>query len=210
MDHVKIVLPMLQVCNKMIFDLGQLPITFTRMIVHGHGDERYEQYSNELWPNDPDFTIGSLLQLLQTLEVIPMSKSKLLFEHTSHNSFFVHMLQGKLHCICELCTSDQIVGPNFLPRNLLLQMDNCVKDNKNQHLLMFLSLSMVIDVFEKVNLGFLIVGHTHEDIDGCFGYLSKKLEENNYILGYLMRIFMILHERSFIPQVIQEILDFKF
>jgi CO dehydrogenase nickel-insertion accessory protein CooC1 len=33
------------------------------------------------------------------------------------------------------------------------------------------------DVFEKVKLDFLIVGHTHEDIDGCFGYLSKMLKE---------------------------------
>jgi hypothetical protein len=42
---------------------------------------------------------------------------------------------------------------------------------------------MVRDVFEEVKLGFFIIGHTHEDINGCFGYLSKKLkEENNYIL----------------------------
>jgi hypothetical protein len=61
-------------------------------------------------------------------------------------------------------------------------MDNCVKDNKNQHLLAFLSLLMVRDVLKEVKLGFVVVGHTHEDIDGCFGYLSKKLkEEINYI-----------------------------
>jgi len=58
-------------------------------------------------------------------------------------------------------------------------------------------------------LGFLIVGHTHEDIDGCFGYLSKKLEENNYILTNLMKVFMISQERPFIHQLIQKILDFK-
>jgi hypothetical protein len=82
-------------------------------------------------------------------------------------------------------------------------MDNCVKDNKNQHLLAFLSLLMVRDVFEEVKLGFVVVGHTHEDIDGCFGYLSKKLkEENNYILANLMRTFMISQERLFIPQLI--------
>jgi hypothetical protein len=51
---------------------------------------------------------------------------------------------------------------------------------------------MAKDVFEEVTLGFLVVSHTHEDIDGCFGYLSKKLkEENNYILTDLMRAFMI-------------------
>jgi hypothetical protein len=52
--------------------------------------------------------------------------------------------------------------------------------------------------------------HTHETIDGCFGYLSKKLkEENNYILANLMRAFMISQERLFIPQLIQENSNFK-
>ncbi len=41
MDHVKIVFPTLQVCNKMIFSFGQLFITFMGMIVHGHGDEKH-------------------------------------------------------------------------------------------------------------------------------------------------------------------------
>jgi hypothetical protein len=63
MDHAKNVLPRLQMCNKMISTLGQLFITLTSMIAHGHGDEKYAQYSNELWPNDPNFTIGYLLQL---------------------------------------------------------------------------------------------------------------------------------------------------
>jgi hypothetical protein len=45
-------------------------------------------------------------------------------------------------------------------------MDNCVKDNKNRHLLVFLSLLTTMDVFEEVKLGFLVVGHPHEDING--------------------------------------------
>jgi hypothetical protein len=54
-------------------------------------------------------------------------------------------------------------------------------------------------VFEEVKLGFFIIGHTHEDIDGYFGSLSKKLkEENNYILVDLMRTFIISQEKSFI------------
>jgi hypothetical protein len=47
----------------MICGLGQLPITLMSMIAHGHGNERYAQYSIELWPNDPKFTIESLLRL---------------------------------------------------------------------------------------------------------------------------------------------------
>jgi hypothetical protein len=56
-------------------------------------------------------------------------------------------------------------------------MDNYVKDNKNRYLLAFLLLLTVREVFELVRLGFLMVGHTHEYIDGCFGYLSKKLRK---------------------------------
>jgi hypothetical protein len=46
------------------------------------------------------------------------------------------------------------------------------------------------DVFEEVKLEFLVVAHTHEDIDGCFEYFSKKLrEQNNYVLADLMKAF---------------------
>jgi CO dehydrogenase nickel-insertion accessory protein CooC1 len=46
-------------------------------------------------------------------------------------------------------------------------------------------------VFDEVKLGLLVVGHTHEDIDGCFKYLSKKLrEQNNYIMANLIKAFI--------------------
>jgi hypothetical protein len=47
-------------------------------------------------------------------------------------------------------------------------------------------------MFEEVQLGFPIVGHTYEDIHNCFGYLSKKLRnQNNYILADSMKAFMV-------------------
>jgi hypothetical protein len=98
---------------------------------------------------------------------------------------------------------EQVVGAKPLPKKLLLQMDNCVKDNKNQHLLVFLSLLIMKEVFEEVQLGFLVVGHTHEDIDENFGYLLKKLKEhNNYVLADLIKAFMVSQECPFIPQLI--------
>jgi hypothetical protein len=39
MHYEKIALLMFQVTNKMIFGLGQLPVTLIGMIVHGHSDE---------------------------------------------------------------------------------------------------------------------------------------------------------------------------
>jgi hypothetical protein len=90
-----------------------------------------------------------------------------------------------------------------LPRKLLLQMDNSVKDNKNPHLLVFLSLLTACKVFEEFQLAFLVVGHTYEDIYGSFGYLSKKLrEQNNYVMADLMKTFMFSQDYPFIPQLI--------
>jgi hypothetical protein len=65
----------------MISRLEQLSITLTGMISHGHWDDKYAQYSNGLWPNNPNSRIGSLLWFLWTLEAILVLKSKLLFEH---------------------------------------------------------------------------------------------------------------------------------
>jgi hypothetical protein len=42
---------------------------------------------------------------------------------------------------------------------------------------MFLSLLTTRKVFEEVQLGFLVVGHTHEDIDKSFKYSLKKLRK---------------------------------
>jgi len=124
---------------------------------------------------------------------------KSLVEHLPQNDFFAHLLQRKWRCIGELKAPNQVVGPKFLLRNLLLQMDNYVKYNKNCYLLTFLSLLTTKEVFEEVKFRIFVVGHTHEDIDGCFGYLSKNLKkQNNYILVDLMKAFMASQEQPFI------------
>jgi hypothetical protein len=107
----------------------------------------------------------------------------MLFEHLAQNALLTRLLQEKSCCITKVKTPNESVGPKLLPKHFLLQMDNYVKGNKNRYLLAFLSLLIAREVFKEVRLRFLMVGHTHEDIDGCFGYLSKKLkEQKNYIL----------------------------
>ena len=66
-------------------------------------------------------------------------------------------------------------------------------------------------IFKKVTLWFLIVGHTHEDIDAYFSYLSKLLKmKNTYILADLMKAFMDSQKiAAFIPEVVEEVVDFK-
>ena len=47
------------------------------------------------------------------------------------------------------------------------------KNNKNHFVIAFCSLLTTRLIFKEVIVGFLIVGHTHEDIDTHFSYLSK-------------------------------------
>ncbi len=210
MDHFETALPQLQVKNKMVSRQGQLLVTLTRMITHGHGDKTFMQYFNELWPNELSFTIGLFLRLFHILEKEPVRESQILFEFEPQNTFFQQILQGSSCYLNALKPADQIVGVKPLLRKLLLQMDNCVQDNRNHHLFIFLSLLIAYEILEEVQLGFLIVEHAHEDIDKSFGYLSKKLkQQNNYVMVDSMKVFMFSQDRPLIMQFIQEIPDFK-
>jgi hypothetical protein len=53
----------------------------------------------------------------------------------------------------------------------------------------FCSLLTARGIFKEVTVGFLVVGHIHEDIDAYFSYLSKLLK-NTYVLADLMKAFM--------------------
>jgi hypothetical protein len=88
-----------------------------------------------------------------------------LFEFEPQNAFFQQIMQGSSHCLNALKLANKIVGMKPLPKKLFLQMDDYVKDNKNRQLLTFLSLLTICEVFEEIQLRFLVIGHTHENID---------------------------------------------
>ncbi len=88
-----------------------------------------------------------------------------MFEFEPQNAFFQQIMQGSSHCLNALKLANKIVGMKPLPKKLFLQMDDYVKDNKNRQLLTFLSLLTICEVFEEIQLRFLVIGHTHENID---------------------------------------------
>ncbi|XP_052218113.1 uncharacterized protein LOC127835717 [Dreissena polymorpha] len=64
---------------------------------------------------------------------------------------------------------------NFLPPILYIQADNCWRENKNRYVFSFLQLLVSERIFNEVHMSFLIVGHTHEDIDARFSMISRTL-----------------------------------
>ena len=68
-----------------------------------------------------------------------------------------------------------------LPPKLYLQLDNCSGSNKNKYMLAFASTLVDQGVFEEVVFSFLMVGHTHEDVDQLFSLMSKQLKKYDII-----------------------------
>ncbi|GBG82102.1 hypothetical protein CBR_g34382 [Chara braunii] len=64
--------------------------------------------------------------------------------------------------------------PVPFPSVLYLTLDNTSKENKNKFVLSYLVFLVKMRVFSKVKLNFLLVGHTHEDIDQMFSCFSRK------------------------------------
>ena len=198
MDTAKTAIPRMRVSTKLTSPLGQFPLNVTGMVTHEHGDGAYAHYSTDLWPGDSYYTISSLARLLRRLEEPPIRESGRIFPHESR-------------CIDILppVTNNSDV-PVPLPGKLYLQLDNSAKDNKNQFVMAFLSMLTYRRMFKEIQVGFLLVGHTYEDIDAYFSHLSKTLKsQNTYIVADLMMSFMKSQDLSFIPEFVQEVADFK-
>src|SRR5450759_2002476 len=66
-----------------------------------------------------------------------------------------------------------------LPPTLRLQADNCTRENKNIYMFGLCAALVGLGYFQEVQLCFLIVGHTHEDIDQRFSIISNTLKRTN-------------------------------
>ena len=76
------------------------------------------------------------------------------------------------------------------PETLYLQADNA-SDNKNLAMYAVCQLLRDLGIFKKVKLSFLPVGHTHEDIDACFGALARQLNANSvYTMEELEKLWL--------------------
>ncbi|KAG5179179.1 hypothetical protein JKP88DRAFT_247594 [Tribonema minus] len=67
------------------------------------------------------------------------------------------------------------------PKQLRLQLDNTNKDNKNHTVMAYCALLVLAGLFQTVELHFLLVGHTHCDIDSTFGTVKGFLQGANAI-----------------------------
>ncbi len=181
------------------------------MIAHGHVDMKYAHYGLDFYPGDANHTVGSFAKLLRDLENPPTSSSRALFVGCGTTPLYEAVLEGKEVCLSSLQEApQQPVVAKPLPPTLHVQLDNCAKDNKCRYVFCFWSLLVAKGIFKEVFVSFLMVGHTHDDIDASFGRWSMKLHEEDFpTIPLLMKSYMDLDSMPVIPHLIEEVPDFK-
>jgi len=99
-------------------------------------------------------------------------------------------------------------GP--LPPVLYVQLDNTSRENKNKYTMAYLNMLVEKGIFKKIKVGFLLVGHTHDQIDQMFSRFSVKLNKQRaFRLDSLEEIIMDSYKPK--PEIIfvDEVADFK-
>lgn len=100
-----------------------------------------------------------------------------------------------------------------LPPVLIIQADNCGRENKNQHVIAFCSWLIEIGFFQEVRLYFLPVGHTHSIIDQRFSQVHRRLQ-NRAVLdlpGMFDAVGSLFSEDGFVVhEVVDDIIDWQF
>ena len=212
MDHSKTASPVLSHKTKHLDGLTKLPISVTGILAHGHGDVRHAHYGLDIYPHDVNYTVGSFARLLRDLEQVPKSSSRQLFAESGRHPLFKAVLQGASD-VCSPYLPSALENPapaKPLPPILHVQMDNAVSDNKNRFVFCFWSLLVAKGIFREVYVNFMLVGHTHDDIDALFGRWSMALKKEDFpTIPLLMRSFMENETVPTIPHLIEEVPDFK-
>ncbi|XP_078657029.1 uncharacterized protein LOC144903082 [Branchiostoma floridae x Branchiostoma belcheri] len=84
-----------------------------------------------------------------------------------------------------------------LPPVLYVQMDNKAGECKNRWILAYCCLLVHLNVVQKVKVSYLMVGHTHEDIDQLFSKIQSQLKRWN---ATTMDALLEVIAQSYTPQ----------
>jgi hypothetical protein len=82
-----------------------------------------------------------------------------------------------------------------MPKEVHFQWDNC-GENKNKYVFMYSALLVELGFFERVTVGFLIIGHTHASIDQYFSCLRKLIGRASFIASPLALHYLFSLDKS--------------
>ncbi len=115
------------------------------------------------------------VKLVGMLEHACENRLRLLTMTEEHQTGANHIVESLHRFLMDRSLYSQV------PPTLYLQFDNCTRENKNRFFLSYVECLVRWRVFKQVEVSFLPVGHTHEDIDQAFSTTSKRLHVNDAI-----------------------------
>lgn len=135
----------------------------------------------------------------------------LIFNHTVQSRAFMMFGNIKADANLTVTVLHRIIseweGP--LPPVLYVQLDNTTRENKNGVLVGYLNLLVEMGIFEKVKIGFLLVGHTHDQIDQMFSRYSVRLRrERCFTLPVLIETIQSSYRPKPEVTILKETWDF--
>ena len=94
----------------------------------------------------------------------------------SHMSSRVHFTAPNIHngAILTITIIHHVIThwSNNIPRVLYLQLDNTSQENINKIMFGYLKKLVELGIFQKVKVGFLLIGHTHDHIDQMLSHFA--------------------------------------
>ncbi len=115
------------------------------------------------------------VKLIGLLEHAMENKLRLLTMTEEHKTGANHVIEAVHRFLMDRSLTDTT------PPKLFIQVDNCTRENKNRYFLSYIECLVLWNVFKEIEVSFLPVGHTHEDIDQAFSTTSARLNSNNAI-----------------------------
>ncbi|KAL3690578.1 hypothetical protein R1sor_016887 [Riccia sorocarpa] len=230
MDHAKTYVPRLSDKLKSLMrHVIPLPLKVVGIINHGHEPNVVAHVTVAgIWKSDPNYTVSSIAKQLRDYETyfIGDCTGDLAFNTTPVHPLFAALLDGDVFKTTVLekkglsreeyfdLQQQHHIGKGrrlmMLPPNLYIQLDNSAKDNKNWTVMAFCSELVAKGCCKTITMSFLVVGHTHEDVDAFFSKVNaaqagKSIES----LPHFLKVVHNAQSSKAYPRLIHEVANYK-
>ncbi|KAL3696277.1 hypothetical protein R1sor_010353 [Riccia sorocarpa] len=181
-----------------------------------------------LWKLDPNYTITSIAKQLRDYENFHTDKKlgDLHFTDQTSHPLFNALMDEEVFNTTVLAkkrqskeeffqmegaeNSELQASTRMLPPNLYIQLDNSAKDNKNWAMMAFCSELVARGCCKMITMSFLVIGHTHEDVDAFFSKMNAaQARKDIESLPHFLAVVYHAQSSKAYPRVIQEVADYK-
>jgi hypothetical protein len=190
MDNSKNSITRLGKKEKAIGNVMNFLISLTSMLTHGNKTWVFGHINLSFLEKGSNFIVTSLAKCLKDVEEAMVDQygdffykretlkhplHEALLQFNSYEKILIYKQDDMQAHETSVDSKKFCKAKRKFPPILLMQMNNCAGNNKNHYVLKFLSLLTSRRVFDIIEVGFLPIEYTHEDLDETYGRLSTKL-----------------------------------